>query len=77
MLWTIALSELGGAAWGLPVAIGLLGAPFLATATSRSDLGAWVARKGIFAGDPFAAPASVASHRLRRAPVREGALRAA
>ena len=50
--WTMSLSELGGAAWSLPVALGLLGAPFVAAVTSRADLGAAAQRLGIFAGDP-------------------------
>lgn len=34
--------------WLLPVAISLLLAPFLVTATSRCDVGQWLARRGIF-----------------------------
>ncbi|WP_322790297.1 glucans biosynthesis glucosyltransferase MdoH [Rhizorhapis suberifaciens] len=34
--------------WLLPVAISLLLAPFIVTATSRCDVGEWLARRGIF-----------------------------
>ena len=59
--WTVALSELGGGIWNLPVALGLLGAPFLAAITSRADLGAAAARHGVFAADPGAPPCPMAS----------------
>ena len=61
MFWVVSLSELGGGRWSLPVALGLLGAPFLATITSRADLGAAAARWRLFATDPAtAAPAPTA-----------------
>lgn len=51
MFWMAALSEVGGAMWGLPVALGLLGAPFFATITSRADIGGVAERHGIFVAD--------------------------
>jgi membrane glycosyltransferase len=50
--WVASFSEIGGAAWGLPVALGLLGAPFFATLTSRADYGTLAQRKGIFVAEP-------------------------
>lgn len=50
--WIASFSEIGGAAWGLPVALGLLGAPFFATVTSRADFGALAKRYGIFVAEP-------------------------
>jgi membrane glycosyltransferase len=50
--WLSALSGSGGALWQLPVALGLLAAPFLAAATSRTDYGASAWRWGVFGGDP-------------------------
>ena len=64
VFWTVALSELGGGIWNLPVALGLLGAPFLAAITSRADLGAAAARHGVFVTDPGASQ----SERLPLAP---------
>ncbi|WP_404713628.1 glucans biosynthesis glucosyltransferase MdoH [Sphingomonas sp. MMS24-J13] len=50
--WVASFSEIGGAAWGLPVALGLLGAPFFATVTSRADFGALAQSRGIFVAEP-------------------------
>jgi membrane glycosyltransferase len=50
--WIASFSEMGGAAWGLPVALGLLGAPFFATWTSRADLGTAAQRRGLFIAEP-------------------------
>ncbi|UAK23428.1 glucans biosynthesis glucosyltransferase MdoH [Sphingomonas nostoxanthinifaciens] len=55
IFWTMALSEVGGALWELPVALGLLGAPFIASFTSRIDVGDRAARWGIFSADPRSA----------------------
>jgi membrane glycosyltransferase len=52
LFWVVSLSELGGGYWSLPVALGLLGAPFLVAASSRSDYGRALARWGVFAADP-------------------------
>lgn len=68
VFWTVSLSELGGAMWELPVALGLLGAPFVATFTSRADVGALAARHGIFSADPGMAEPAPAS--LSHAPAR-------
>jgi membrane glycosyltransferase len=54
LFWVASFGGIGGAAWGLPVALGLLGAPFLATLTSRADLGALAARHGLFVAEPEA-----------------------
>ena len=50
--WIASFSGIGGAAWGLPVALGLLGAPLLATFTSRADIGTLAQEHGIFIADP-------------------------
>lgn len=52
LFWIASFGDIGGAAWGLPVALGLLGAPFLATWTSRSDIGALAGRYGLFVAEP-------------------------
>lgn len=54
LFWIASFADVGGAAWGLPVALGLLGAPFFATLTSRADLGTLARRYGIFVADPDA-----------------------
>lgn len=67
LFWVASFSEIGGAAWGLPVALGLLGAPFFATLTSRADLGALAQHHGLFIAEPETAerlaidPAGVAA----------------
>jgi membrane glycosyltransferase len=58
--WIASFSEIGGAAWGLPVALGLLGAPFFATVTSRADFGTLAQRYGIFVAEPERAEQPVA-----------------
>jgi membrane glycosyltransferase len=52
LFWFASFADIGGAAWGLPVALGLLGAPFFATWTSRADLGALARRHGLFVAEP-------------------------
>jgi membrane glycosyltransferase len=56
LFWIVAVLGQGGAIWQLPVALGLLGAPFLATATSRADWGVSAAVRGIFPSDPGEGP---------------------
>ncbi|WP_420141684.1 glucans biosynthesis glucosyltransferase MdoH [Sphingomonas sp.] len=56
LFWIVAVLGQGGAIWQLPVALGLLGAPFLATATSRADWGVSAAAHGIFPSDPGEGP---------------------
>jgi membrane glycosyltransferase len=46
------MADLSTGIWQLPVAVGLLGAPFLAAWTSRADWGARAARYNLFAADP-------------------------
>jgi membrane glycosyltransferase len=50
--WLTAMADLSTGIWQLPVAVGLLGAPFLAAWTSRADWGARAARYNLFAADP-------------------------
>lgn len=52
VFWIAALSGHGGAIWQMPIALGLLGAPFLATLTSRADIGTAAAARRIFSADP-------------------------
>jgi membrane glycosyltransferase len=52
VFWIVSLSELGGGLWSLPVALGLLGAPFLVAVSSRVDHGTAMARRGFFSADP-------------------------
>jgi membrane glycosyltransferase len=78
LFWVASFSEIGGAAWGLPVALGLLGAPFFATLTSRADLGALAQHHGLFIAEPETAerlamdPADVATE--ARAPEKMASL---
>jgi len=50
--WLLSMGDLGTGIWQLPVTIGLLGSPFIASWTSRADWGATLARHGVFAADP-------------------------
>jgi len=50
--WIVSIADLGTGIWQLPVAIGLLGAPFIAAWTSRADWGERAARRGLFSADP-------------------------
>jgi len=56
LFWVVSFSEVGGAFWSMPVAIGLLGAPLLATWTSRTDWGAKAASHGLFISEPVLEP---------------------
>jgi len=48
----IVMGDLGTGIWQLPVALGLLGAPFIAAWTSRADWGEQAGRHGVFNADP-------------------------
>jgi membrane glycosyltransferase len=70
VFWIAAISGNGGAIWQLPVALGLLGAPFLATITSRADLGESAAARGVFGADPGEHAAPAATRAPARMPMR-------
>jgi membrane glycosyltransferase len=50
--WMFSMADLGTGIWQLPIAIGLLGAPFIAAWTSRADWGDRAAHYGLFRADP-------------------------
>jgi membrane glycosyltransferase len=76
VFWTVSLSEVDGALWGMPVALGLLGAPLLATWTSRADWGAKAASHGLFISEPVLELAPGRTEQDQRATSVEGLLAA-
>lgn len=63
VFWLAAVFGHSGAIWQMPVALGLLGAPFLATVTSRADFGQAFAARGIFSADPGSQASALAAER--------------
>ncbi len=51
IFWTAILMGIDGAMWTLPVAVGLVSAPWMAMIGARIDLGDWLASRGIFLAD--------------------------
>ncbi len=56
--WMAAMADITTGIWELPVALGLLGAPLFAWATSRVTWGDAAARLGLFCADPAVRPSS-------------------
>ena len=48
IFWTAMLLRIDGAMWTLPVAVGLVSAPWIAMLGARVDLGDWLAARGMF-----------------------------
>jgi membrane glycosyltransferase len=70
IFWVAAIFGHGGAIWQMPVALGLLGAPFLATLTSRADFGQMLAARGIFSADPGSQQPALAPRASTKVPMR-------